>query len=234
MHKLSLLVIPALLVSSRAFVHLPSAQRDVITRRHQLLNKRDGSDRFTWFPDGLGACGNYNSPGDYIIALSTLQWDGGSHCGEKVTLSYGGKTAVAIVADECQECPYNAIDLSRGLFSYFADPDGVGEVYGTWSYGDESTPTSTSTTTRATTTKAPPTITKASSTTTSSWSQTTTTTSTTTSTTPHSTSTSTSQTHTSTSTAPTSTPTVALNDPQVINVLNVLYLQLTLIVMTES
>ncbi|THH19977.1 hypothetical protein EUX98_g8673 [Antrodiella citrinella] len=93
-------------------------------RRHALnrinaIEKRaqfEGAT-FTNFVDGMGACGNFNSGSDFIIALSVPMYANGAHCGEAVTLTYNGKTVQATVADECQACDYTAIDLSDGLFA---------------------------------------------------------------------------------------------------------------------
>ncbi|EIM90428.1 uncharacterized protein STEHIDRAFT_154254 [Stereum hirsutum FP-91666 SS1] len=99
--------------------------------------------RFTYFVDGLGACGQTNVASDFIVALNTHQWDGGSHCFEAITITYNGKTATASIADECQECPENALDFSQGLFDYFASED-AGTIYGSWSYASDTAATSSS------------------------------------------------------------------------------------------
>ncbi|EPQ58420.1 hypothetical protein GLOTRDRAFT_137140 [Gloeophyllum trabeum ATCC 11539] len=98
------------------------------------FEKRFDNARFTYYADGLGACGNYNQPGDFIVALNAPQYDGGSHCGEQVTITANGKTTTATIADECMGCPYGALDFSEGLFKYFASED-AGEIYGSWQFG---------------------------------------------------------------------------------------------------
>ncbi|KAI0315843.1 hypothetical protein OF83DRAFT_1032517, partial [Amylostereum chailletii] len=55
------------------------------------------------------------------------------HCGGSITISYGGKTAQATIVDECPGCPYGGLDLTEGLFSYFASTD-KGVLSGTWSF----------------------------------------------------------------------------------------------------
>ncbi|KAH8835816.1 hypothetical protein DL96DRAFT_90831 [Flagelloscypha sp. PMI_526] len=50
-----------------------------------------GTGSFTFYTPGLGACGGTNSENDFIVALSSQSWDGGSHCGEKVTISANGR-----------------------------------------------------------------------------------------------------------------------------------------------
>lgn len=126
--------------------------------RHQELAQRARGDvgihkrafanaRFTFYDVGLGACGQYSSPGDFIVALNVAQYGGGypgPQCFKSITISYGGKTAQATIMDECMGCPYAGLDFSTGLFNYFASPDD-GVVYGTWWFNDgTSEPTSSS------------------------------------------------------------------------------------------
>ncbi|KAJ3814512.1 hypothetical protein F5876DRAFT_72860 [Lentinula aff. lateritia] len=113
--------------------------------------KRDSTTGdFTYYVAGLGACGTTNTASDYIVALNSDQWDGGSHCYEMVTLSYGGKT----VTDECPTCAYGQLDLTYSLFAALSggDPNQIGEMYGgTWSFADgSSSSTSTSSTSQYT------------------------------------------------------------------------------------
>ncbi|KAJ2927178.1 hypothetical protein H1R20_g9939, partial [Candolleomyces eurysporus] len=75
---------------------LDAAIRDL--NSSQVLAKRE-SGEFTWFKTGLGACGGHNVDSDYIVAMNTPQWDGGSHCGKPVTITINGKTATATVVD---------------------------------------------------------------------------------------------------------------------------------------
>ncbi|TFK30470.1 hypothetical protein FA15DRAFT_651054 [Coprinopsis marcescibilis] len=82
----------------------------------------DGNSRFTYFEMGWGACGETNMNSDYpltpyflvypgllltghlsftqVVAISAEHWDGGSHCGKTVTITYRGKTAQALVVDK--------------------------------------------------------------------------------------------------------------------------------------
>lgn len=43
-----------------------------LTERDNQLEKRFSDCRFTYYADGLGACGNTNSPGDYVSGLRGL------------------------------------------------------------------------------------------------------------------------------------------------------------------
>lgn len=110
---------------------------------HQIaksLEKRSFSGQATYFVDGLGACGITNGPGDFIVALNTPQYGGGSpgpECFKTITINAGGKSAQATITDECPSCAYGSLDFSEGLFQHFNDLS-VGEFPITWSYNDGS------------------------------------------------------------------------------------------------
>ncbi|KAG5728346.1 Allergen Asp f 7 [Termitomyces sp. T112] len=117
------------------------------TRHYQLakraageveLHKRFSSARWTFYAVGLGACGKTNVPSDFIVALNSAQFGGGypgPHCFETITMTYNGKTATATIMDECPGCPFGGLDLSTGLFTFFA-PESVGVLYGEWSFNN--------------------------------------------------------------------------------------------------
>ncbi|KAG1738335.1 uncharacterized protein EDB91DRAFT_1018697, partial [Suillus paluster] len=95
--------------------------------------------RFTFYDVGLGACGQYSSPGDFVYRRPQRPPIGagfpGPECFKSITITYGGKTAQATIMDECMGCPYGGLDFSDGLFNYFASAaDGV--VYGSWWFND--------------------------------------------------------------------------------------------------
>ncbi|KAJ4486187.1 RlpA-like double-psi beta-barrel-protein domain-containing protein-containing protein [Lentinula aciculospora] len=152
------------------------------------ISKRDPTTgAFTYYVAGLGACGTTNTANDFIVALNSDQWDGGSHCYEMVTLSYGGKTVTAQVTDQCPTCAYGQLDLTYSLFASLSggDPNQIGEMQGgTWSFADDSsstsstsqyTPSSTMQTPTSTSTSTPPPSTTSSSSSTlstSSWTST--------------------------------------------------------------
>ncbi|KAH7912138.1 RlpA-like double-psi beta-barrel-protein domain-containing protein-containing protein [Hygrophoropsis aurantiaca] len=98
--------------------------------------------RFTYFADGLGACGIYSQPTDYIVALNSDQYGSGGYCFQMITITYGGQTTQAQIVDECPGCGWGELDFSQGLFEYFADTS-VGEIYGTWWF-DNGAPASSS------------------------------------------------------------------------------------------
>ncbi|KAL5532997.1 hypothetical protein ACEPAF_4771 [Sanghuangporus sanghuang] len=101
--------------------------------------KRDDNGRFTFYETGLGACGGWNNSTDFIVALNEEQWDGGSHCWEKITINYNGKSTQAQIVDLCPGCPRGALDMSPGLFGFLDNPD-LGVIYGSWSFGTEQAP----------------------------------------------------------------------------------------------
>ncbi|KAG1826963.1 uncharacterized protein BJ212DRAFT_1443164 [Suillus subaureus] len=127
------------------------------SRRHQEVAIRARGDvdvhkrsfdnaRFTFYDVGLGACGDYSAPSDFIVALNVDQYGSGypgPMCFLSITISYGGKTAQAVIMDECMGCPYGGLDFSTGLFDYFAS-ESEGVLYGSWWFNSDSPTTSTS------------------------------------------------------------------------------------------
>jgi len=111
------------------------------------LTKRDAGTfpnaRFTYFIDGLGACGGTNSPSDFIVALNWQQYGSGEYCNDMITISYNGKRHSAQITDMCPGCPWGALDLSRA--SFLALAPGLGEIYGEWWFGSGGDPTTSST-----------------------------------------------------------------------------------------
>lgn len=183
---LSLVSLPLVAAHSKNPRHSEAAKRG-----SSSLAKRDFSGQFTYYADNTdeGACGGWNKPGDYIVALNAQQFDGGKYCGETVSITINGKTQSATIVDECMGCGFGGLDFSSGLFSSFANL-GVGELHGSWSFGSSGgggggADTTTSKTTHTTTTQE-----KTSTKPTSTW-------------TPTSTSTTHSSTHTTTSTTST-------------------------------
>ncbi|KAG6821178.1 hypothetical protein H0H93_005398 [Arthromyces matolae] len=122
------------------------------------LHKRYSDARWTYYAVGRGACGKYNVPSDYIVALNSAQYGGGypgPNCFKTITMTYNGKTAQATIMDECPGCPWGGLDLSLGLFTHFAD-ESAGVIYGTWTFNDDSgSDSAPATTTKHTTYVAP-------------------------------------------------------------------------------
>jgi len=144
---LSLLALAAPLTVLAGTVHHPHAHR---RNHHELskradasvqLHKRFSNTRWTFYDVGgaAGACGKFNTPDEHIVALNSAQYGGGypgPNCWRKIVMTMNGKTTTAIVTDECPGCPYGGLDLTRGLFQFFA-PLGVGVLQGDWHFADE-------------------------------------------------------------------------------------------------
>ncbi|KAK7064205.1 RlpA-like double-psi beta-barrel-protein domain-containing protein-containing protein [Favolaschia claudopus] len=111
-----------------------------------LSNRATSLDKkFTFYDPGLGACGATNGDDDFIVAMNVPEFNGGASCNKEITITYNGKTAKATVVDECMSCPVGGLDLSRGLFNFFAD-EAEGVILGDWSFGIKETTTATTTT----------------------------------------------------------------------------------------
>ncbi|BGP28552.1 hypothetical protein JCM10296v2_000288 [Rhodotorula toruloides] len=90
-----------------------------------------------FFQNGVaGACGSVHSDSDYIVAMDSRMYAGGSHCGQTVhiTNTKNGKTVTATVADECPSCSSSgSLDLSQGAFNAIgSESDGVEPI--TWTF----------------------------------------------------------------------------------------------------
>jgi len=165
------------------------------------LKQRGGSARLATFAAGaLGACGTTFTDSDFVVALNEADFDAANHCYANITISYGGKSTEAQIVDLCPGCPPHGLDLTSGLFSYFA-PTSLGVLYGEWTY-DSGQPKSTE---NMTNTKEQPTSIS------QSMSQSTT----------HST-----HLNNTTSTAQPVTSTIPVDDPQVVNQLNMAILDM--------
>ncbi|KAJ7343649.1 RlpA-like double-psi beta-barrel-protein domain-containing protein-containing protein [Mycena albidolilacea] len=141
--------------------HKPSVNhRELAKRAAGDLEKR-GSAKWTFYSTGLGACGGHNSDSDFIVALNEQTFGysyPSKYCNKKISMTYNGKTTTATIVDACPGCPAPyGLDLSPGLFSFFASED-AGVIYGDWHFvdgSDDDTPTTqkeTPTTTHHTTT----------------------------------------------------------------------------------
>ncbi|KAK7693269.1 hypothetical protein QCA50_002836 [Cerrena zonata] len=154
MRSLSLSFLTTLVLSFSLAHQAIASSHGAVKRRHHVnvntVERRaeNNNVRMTFYKTGLGACGGYNGDNDFIVALNVPQYGTGGQCGKTITINYQGKTTQATVADECMECPYGAIDLSPGLFSFLNNGDmGAGTIYGDWGFGaDAPKPTTTSST----------------------------------------------------------------------------------------
>ncbi|KAF8559619.1 hypothetical protein OG21DRAFT_467050 [Imleria badia] len=121
--------------------HHVHRQDDLVRRDPGEINiyKRFDGCRFTFFAVGLGSCGVVSQPSDFMVALNSAQYNGGSYCFQMITITVNGKTTQAQVLDECPGCPYGGLDFSQGLFEFFADIS-VGVLTGSWDFGSGSPP----------------------------------------------------------------------------------------------
>ncbi|KAJ7155653.1 barwin-like endoglucanase [Mycena filopes] len=94
----------------------------------------------TFFEPGLGACGNWNTEQDAIVAVGHGVFDSypgatpnpnlNPICGKQIKATYGGKSVVVTVEDRCGDCPGAAdLDFSPSVFARLADLD-VGRLHG--------------------------------------------------------------------------------------------------------
>ncbi|KAH9476828.1 EG45-like domain containing protein [Psilocybe cubensis] len=87
----------------------------------------------TFFFPGLGACGLVNSDSDFIVALSTTQFQSGAKCGTVIPDEVNGQTVMAQVVDLCPGCAANDVDLSPAAFSGLASTD-LGRIQVSWDF----------------------------------------------------------------------------------------------------
>ncbi|SPO20265.1 related to B2-aldehyde-forming enzyme [Ustilago trichophora] len=128
--------------SRRSSSHQSHVERDDSSEAGpSTLTKRGPTyyGRATYYAAGLGACGNYNSGSDFIVALNAAQYGNmgqrSSWCGKTIAITYNGNTQYAQVQDACPSCPYGGLDMSEGLFRAFANPS-VGVFQMSWSAAD--------------------------------------------------------------------------------------------------
>lgn len=95
------------------------------------------SGDITYYEAGLGACGiTSNGETDMIVALPHefmgTQSNGNPYCGKSLTISKGGKTIVATVADKCMGCVGRDLDLSNIAFKSLGIDFAVGRTTADW------------------------------------------------------------------------------------------------------
>jgi hypothetical protein len=91
----------------------------------------------TYYEAGLGACGTTNNgETDLVVALPHefmgTQSNGNPYCGKSLTISKGGKTVVATVADKCMGCVGRDLDLSNAAFTALGIDFAVGRTTADW------------------------------------------------------------------------------------------------------
>ncbi|KAK2460569.1 hypothetical protein APHAL10511_007039 [Amanita phalloides] len=114
------------------------------TSNSTVLEKRFEDAKFTFYDAGEGACGRSFTDQDFVVAINPMQYAGGVLCFQTITITANGKTTTAQIVDQCMGCPFAGLDLSRGLFEYFASSS-MGKIYGTWVLGDDTSPSPTTT-----------------------------------------------------------------------------------------
>jgi hypothetical protein len=102
-----------------------------------LRSKADVNDN-----QAIGACGHQHTDNDWVLALSPHLFDphtpGGNPnsnalCGRSINVQYNEKTDTLVVADRCEACAGDDLDLSPAAFQGLAPLD-VGRIQGTWGW----------------------------------------------------------------------------------------------------
>ncbi|KAI0666705.1 hypothetical protein C8Q78DRAFT_446289 [Trametes maxima] len=145
-----LLVLISFTLASQAFT-LVNARSTLQHGRSTSQHQRSASGttfsnvRLAWYNPGPTSCNTVAHDDDFIVALSTQQWDGGAHCNAPVHIQYQGTTVAARVMDECPGCEVGQLDLTPGLFTHLNGNIAEGAIVGSWSFDDLSVPTSNTT-----------------------------------------------------------------------------------------
>lgn len=120
-----------------------------LNRHHGLARRAEanvqlykrGGDRLSFYnteTGSAGSCGSFLTNSGFTVAMNAAQMQS-SFCGKSITISYNGKSTTATVEDTCPGCPYRGLDLSPGLFSFFA-PQSVGIIYAEWEFAGAPAP----------------------------------------------------------------------------------------------
>lgn len=102
--------------------------------------KRMSGD-MTYFGPGYGACGWPEHDYENVVAVSGQLFqifgngitNGNPVCGHQIRIFKNGKTAIASITDECNECAIGSLDMSPTLFKYFVDLQ-VGRTTVEWEF----------------------------------------------------------------------------------------------------
>ncbi|KAN0141281.1 RlpA-like double-psi beta-barrel-protein domain-containing protein-containing protein [Lactarius tabidus] len=145
MHSFTTLLLALSVPLHALAAHSPLRRHDALAHRARgdLLPRQSYDNvRITFYEIDVGttSCGGNFQNSDFVFALdSSLYGSGypGPNCGRSISLTCNGKTATAVLQDECPGCPYGGLDLTEGLFSYFADMS-VGVLTCSWYYTDGS------------------------------------------------------------------------------------------------
>jgi expansin (peptidoglycan-binding protein) len=74
------------------------------------------SGRATYYAVGLGSCGDTNSDGEMVAALSGSLMGEKKYCGKSITLKGGSGSVTVKVVDTCPGCGKGDVDLSPAAF----------------------------------------------------------------------------------------------------------------------
>lgn len=71
--------------------------------------------------ENLGYCGWFNHNSEHVVAMNRPQFEPENMCGNyvEITNNETGNKITAQIVDECPECEYGSLDLSRGCFADF-------------------------------------------------------------------------------------------------------------------
>ncbi|KAF9467022.1 plant expansin [Collybia nuda] len=99
----------------------------------------------TFYQPGLGACGNFNTANEFVVAMAHATYDSypgatpnpnlNPICQRSIRATYQGKTVILRVVDRCAGCAgASDIDMSPAAFSVLA-PLSAGRLQGVeWDY----------------------------------------------------------------------------------------------------
>ncbi|KIM49402.1 hypothetical protein M413DRAFT_438583 [Hebeloma cylindrosporum] len=119
----------------------------IVNRHHDIARRAEGNvevfkrisgARWSYYDvetGNAGSCGQFHKNSDFTVAMNVAQMNKGTMCFKTIRMTYNGKTTTASVTDTCPGCPYGGLDLTEGLFSFFA-PHSVGIIYGEWEFTD--------------------------------------------------------------------------------------------------
>jgi len=106
--------------------YYPSQITHGIKRGFKVMEKRTTFyGRGTFFSPGQGACGNYASSSDRIVALSMRQYGQGGDCNRRLMIQNdaNGKSTKAVVQDACEGCHDGDLDMSPTTFDSLGNPN---------------------------------------------------------------------------------------------------------------
>ncbi|KAF9552446.1 hypothetical protein CPC08DRAFT_698582 [Agrocybe pediades] len=133
--------------SGHALIHNQAPKNSFIageqvqdTTFKRSLERRFDNAQFSFYniETGLaGACGRFFSNSNFVVALNFAQFQVDSHCFQQINITAAGKSTIAEIVDECPTCPEFGLDLTLGLFEFFA-PLSDGLLFGSWDFVDTS------------------------------------------------------------------------------------------------